>query len=397
MSYKDKYLLYISNIHSLIDVIYINSLLDWTEGQYIFHFLNDKKTEQYYFEKWRRITKYQGVYQEKELEKLVKDYWCSPKQPPITDGLETLEVSEKNETVWKWDSPETRYNDEFRLCLDYHDNNNTGLKNFATDISCRVDTFYYVPRRAKTCDNVELLKDNMANCDFKWDSGLKVGSLLIRPNLTHESLKHEKVEIKLPMLNITKSNIIINLMCFIKDTSDYGHKYVFNQPVMITLPTKVQETPHTPSTITFVTQRNVTENVTSTVRWARSTKTSSGNIHSAQSDTSLVVLAIIFLFLLIVGITLVIRYHKKRSKRYKQTGLDVWKISPSTTEMNPLYHTDESDNEEENNNKEAIIPKWLTKKPEMIYQPQCIEQGQVLGHGQYGTVYKGKLNQGHAV
>jgi hypothetical protein len=300
-------------------------------------------------------------------------------------------MSEKNENVWKWVSPETRYNDEFRLCLDYHDNNNTLVKSFATNISCRVETFYYLPQRAKTCNNVELLKDTTANCDFEWDSGLKMGSLSIKTHLSHESMKNNKDEIKLPSLNITKSDIIINLMCFIEDTSSLDHKYVFNQPVMITLPKNEQENSHTNSTITFVTQ-----SVTTTVPRGRSTNKTSGNIHSAQSEISLVVLAIIFVFLLIVGIALLIRYHRKRSKRYKHTALDEWRISPSTTEMNPLYHTDESDTEE-NNNEESIIPQWLTMKPEMIYQPQCIEQGQALGHGQYGTVYKGKLSQGNAV
>ena len=262
------------------------------------------------------------------------------------------------------------------------------------------------------CDNVKLLEDKTANCYFEWDSVLKLGSLSIRTYFNGESMKNKKVQIKLPTLNITKSDIIINLMCSIKDTT-YNHKYVFNQPVMITLTPQVEETQHTDNNITFVTHSwyngssskrenmsNIStvnpDAVTSTVRWTRGTNETAENIHSAQSETSLVVFAIILLFLLIVGIVLLICYRRKGSKVYKPTGLDDWKISPSTTEMNPLYHTDESDTEE-NNNEESIIPQWLTLKPEMVYQPQCIEQGQALGHGQYGTVYKGKLYQGNAV
>ena len=67
-----------------------------------------------------------------------------------------------------------------------------------------------------------------------------------------------------------------------------------------------------------------------------------------------------------------------------------------TWEMNELHETDESDTDDNNEDK-SILPKWLTVKPEMIYQPWCIDKGQALGHGQYGTVFKGRLNQGNAV
>ena len=98
--------------------------------------------------------------------------------------------------------------------------------------------------------------------------------------------------------------------------------------------------------------------------------------------TYLVCLCVIY-----ISAFLIIQYYRKRA-RNSLTGM-VW-------EMNPLYPLEESDTEE-NNNEESFLPRWLSNKPDMIYQPQCLVQDEALGHGQYGTVYKGKLNQGNAV
>ena len=71
-------------------------------------------------------------------------------------------------------------------------------------------------------------------------------------------------------------------------------------------------------------------------------------------------------------------------------------IELMTWEANPQYNSDESDPEDVNDDK-SVLPNWLMARPEMIYPPQCIETGKMLGHGQYGTVFKGKYVQGNAV
>ena len=43
------------------------------------------------------------------------------------------------------------------------------------------------------------------------------------------------------------------------------------------------------------------------------------------------------------------------------------------------------------------LPKWLLKRPELAFQQQFIQKGQILGSGHYGTVFKGTLMQGNAV
>ena len=46
---------------------------------------------------------------------------------------------------------------------------------------------------------------------------------------------------------------------------------------------------------------------------------------------------------------------------------------------------------------QPAIPTWLKVRSEMIYPPSSIKKEQKLGHGNYGTVFKGKLVQANAV
>ena len=46
---------------------------------------------------------------------------------------------------------------------------------------------------------------------------------------------------------------------------------------------------------------------------------------------------------------------------------------------------------------QPVIPTWLKARSEMIYPPYSIKKEQKLGHGNYGTVFKGKLVQANAV
>ena len=44
-----------------------------------------------------------------------------------------------------------------------------------------------------------------------------------------------------------------------------------------------------------------------------------------------------------------------------------------------------------------MLPKWLQEKKDMIYPQNCIQTGQEVGHGQFGTVFKGKIVLGKSV
>ena len=58
-----------------------------------------------------------------------------------------------------------------------------------------------------------------------------------------------------------------------------------------------------------------------------------------------------------------------------------------------------SDNNRSSNslNEDSEIPDWLKDRSEMIFSRNLITKGKRLGQGQFGTVFKGKLNQGNAV
>ena len=45
----------------------------------------------------------------------------------------------------------------------------------------------------------------------------------------------------------------------------------------------------------------------------------------------------------------------------------------------------------------SIWPDWLKDKKEMVFLKNSIVKGKLLGKGQFGNVYKGKLHQGNAV
>ena len=63
-------------------------------------------------------------------------------------------------------------------------------------------------------------------------------------------------------------------------------------------------------------------------------------------------------------------------------------------ESNDLYMSRSSDDED---NEEPFLPDWLKDRSEMIFKSSCVQKGQKLGSGQYGSVYKAKLIQGSAV
>ena len=44
----------------------------------------------------------------------------------------------------------------------------------------------------------------------------------------------------------------------------------------------------------------------------------------------------------------------------------------------------------------TILPHWMLEKPELVCPPDSIQKGELIGSGQYGSVYKGSYNIGTA-
>ena len=45
---------------------------------------------------------------------------------------------------------------------------------------------------------------------------------------------------------------------------------------------------------------------------------------------------------------------------------------------------------------DKILPGWMLEKPELVCPPNSIQKGDLIGSGQYGSVYKGYYIQGTA-
>ena len=95
------------------------------------------------------------------------------------------------------------------------------------------------------------------------------------------------------------------------------------------------------------------------------------------------VIVIIVLVLLLVGSQTFSWYRRKRISASKLDEIDLQDTDVSPIDKNALELPE--------------LPKWLKERPDMIYPQTCIERGQQLGDGQFGTVFKGKLVLGKSV
>ena len=340
-------------------------ILDWKEGQYTFLFQNDTKIEQFYFDdKFRRC----GRTPQFRKCKAIKASWCSKYHVPMRlDYSERINAtkSKKLEKEMSWNLNQISLNDDFLKCLEHHAKDSTNiLERFSTYIKCVPN--YCVESHNRTCRHLKFHQDSSAACSFTWNNQSEAGILDVKVNLTHWG-KRKKQEVNLPGLRIRNADILVNLMCFIHDES-YNRKYVFNQPI-------------------------IAERRKPILKVRLGSQTSDGKSTPKYSDNTIhismtfLIIAIALILSLAAGAS--IRYHHEKKSRYDSTRI-IW-------ERNELYHTTDESDTEETKNDDSIVPQWLTAKPEMIYQPGCIEKGPALGHGQYGTVYKGKLIQGNAV
>ena len=50
-----------------------------------------------------------------------------------------------------------------------------------------------------------------------------------------------------------------------------------------------------------------------------------------------------------------------------------------------------------NQKHQSLLPEWLSTKKHMIYSESSVEKEHEIGHGQYGTVLKGKVVLGNSV
>ena len=348
---------------------------------YTLQFRNNTNITQLYYSPERRLRAFNS-----KCSKLafgdcsaITHTWCSPdSSPPIK--LQTsvrLDANLKNirpnkttrNTEWELGGVAS-YNQDFRLCLEHQQKQTHGLESVSTLIECIPN--YCSERHGSKCTQLRFRKDTSYTCSFRWDSSFNSGLLSIKTSVKERHDEEEGVKkqpVDLPGLDLKTTDLIINLVCSIKDKF-YKSKYVFNQPIVVSKQTEKSRTD--------------SETTTSGLKTVTAHASGKAVLFVGILSTALIVAAIIAYF----------RHHRRRSK-HKCNG-----IHRIPMELNPLYQADsESDiggmslRDEES----EVLPHWLTARPEMIYHNQSITKGQTLGHGQYGTVFKGKLTQGNAV
>ena len=140
------------------------------------------------------------------------------------------------------------------------------------------------------------------------------------------------------------SKIKVNLLCEITIREKYKYDFVFSQPVIIGY--------------TAISISMATANVITSV---------------------LIVITAMSLF------SAAVLYHRKIVRKRKSTHIK-WVENP----LHESVSLDETDGT-------SLLPNWLRERNEIIFDNSCIEIGQILGIGNFGTASEGKIKLGNAV
>ena len=101
----------------------------------------------------------------------------------------------------------------------------------------------------------------------------------------------------------------------------------------------------------------------------------------------------IILVVLVTILSVTLYYIKKRDQSSVQSS-STNPIQSIVWKQNDLYESKQSLAKSEG---PLCLPDWLRDRTEMIFSKTSIVKGKLLGKGQFGNVYKGKLHQGNAV
>ena len=182
-------------------------------------------------------------------------------------------------------------------------------------------------------------EDNSMNISLEWEPN----SLQFEVNKTKDMMHIMIMDFeKDDAVSSSKTGIQVNLTCKVQDKIYPEKEFVFNQPIVLQYDLEGL------------------------------------NMGTISAVTTVVICVVL-------GLTIaLICYHKNHTKRPKIL----------TLEKNPNYDTFRFDGTTDD---DAFLPYWLREKNEMIYDTSCIEKGRRLGHGNFGTVFEGKIRLGNAV
>ena len=116
-----------------------------------------------------------------------------------------------------------------------------------------------------------------------------------------------------------------------------------------------------------------------------------------SSRSSVIIISIIsvvvgiLVFIIILASTL---YYINKIAQPEAQSLSQNPLQSIAWKENELYESNQSLAKPEG---PTSLPNWLKDKREMVFLKNSIVKGKLLGKGQFGNVYKGKLHQGYAV
>lgn len=360
------------------------------EGHYTLNFAENVAIDQFYFNAGRR-----------QVKTTTRSSWCSSNKSPLKiNDSKGIEGKNSSHSWTSWRIEEQDLNKEFRFCIDfhrdkhYHTTNISKQEDLDTSIICEIQKC--VVTHATECRKLKFESDTSRSCKYIWNDLQRQDSLRMQSISDGSRATHQ--EINLPHLNISQSDIMIDLVCFIHDAKEtFGNKYAFVQPIVIEKSTESSSKPP-PTTeslrdTTWVHTTEapsiVTEEATESSSKAPPTSESPNQITSANTNMTIVIILCVFV---LIGISFTsFWYYRKMQVKHK---LPDNNDDTSNTDDNRIDDHDDTGDEKMDFH---ILPAWLSIKCDMIYPPCCVESGAALGHGQYGTVYKGTLTQGNAV
>ena len=209
----------------------------------------------------------------------------------------------------------------------------------------------------------------------------------------------KNIQVTIEKFNQTCSNkeqclgtVHVNLLCTVLGKSGNHLKgYGINQPIIVAFDVPFD----VPRIQTFDSSTDA-----DLMSSGPSTKSQYSAIPPKAAGVTNPLIGVLVLLVLAVSISLIIykwNQSKKEEISVKQavTALELTSQVPSYLIDNPDYSSSDSGNEVED---ESVIPKWLSKRKDMIYDKSCVKlTGRKLGHGNFGAVQEGRVQLGNAV
>ena len=297
---------------------------------------------------------------------------------------------------------------EFQRCYHYREMYYHDHDTFSLNISlfCKVAKMY-------GCEN--------GSCSCKWKSQTYNDRLTVLLEMGNSYSCLESV--KTPIISW---KVRANLVCSIYREPEYttGIAYGFNQPILIQLSTKYPSPRCINDTSNTISDEQTEFNQTqrshlSTTSLDVMTNEGRRFQNIMKSDvlvTAIVVIVVLVLLGASISWFMYCRVRRKNASRLALQNSIKIKLSNMKWSKNQEYtsiSSNENDGHENAENNDSSImtnemgvhkkaenielPDWLKTRSDLIYDSSCVEKGKELGHGNFGSVFEGKIRFGNAM